>query len=107
VFRENVIDEKYKIIADFFEGSQERGRNFLYNLLTLIRYQEERINFARLVYLMARIEPGKDSGKEEKDAYKKFAGSVIEWVQTREDRRQMETAIILYVYHIRETEDMQ
>ena len=105
VFETKVLQEKYAIISRFFQASEELGKNFLYNILSLIRKQEERINFARFIYLMSRMEPGQEAKQQQKDSYQEFSKAMIQWIQTAEDRKQMETAIIMYVYHIREKEE--
>ena len=105
VFETKVLQEKYAIISSFFQASEELGKNFLYNILSLIRKQEERINFARFIYLMSRMEPGQEVKQQQKDSYQEFSKAMIQWIQTAEDRKQMETAIIMYVYHIREKEE--
>lgn len=100
-----VIGEKYKAIEKFFDFSDERGNNFLYNLLELIRNQEDKINFARVVYFLSRLEPDKDESIEKKEHYKEFSKKIIEWVKDKNDSRELKTAINMYVYLHRTKED--
>lgn len=102
VFEDEVLAEKYEIIAEFFKGMDERGNAFLYHLLDLIRKQKDKINFARYVYLLARLEPGQKEGEEKKKAYRKFSTNMFKWVRSENDKRQLKTAIQMYVYGKRE-----
>ena len=103
---DKVIGEKLQAINAFFEeffsvnseDNNERGKNFLYNLLELLRGRSERINFARYVYLLSRLEPDKSAGKKEKERYAEFADKMVRWHENDEDVRQLKTAILLYVY---------
>lgn len=102
IFEKEVLEEKYQVIAEFFDGIDERGNSFIYHLLELIRNQEEKINFARYVYLLARMEPDQKAGKEKEEAYHKFSTSMFKWIQSEKDRRELKTAIQIYVYSKRE-----
>ena len=111
---EKVIGEKLRSLEDFFSlaskseydaRKNERGKNFLYSLLELLRGRSEKINLARYVYLLSRMEPEKDDAKDEKDEkerYRAFADKMLRWYQSEEDTRQLKTAILLYVYLTRE-----
>lgn len=100
-FIEQVIGEKFKVIQEFFECSEDRGMAFLYRLLELIRSQAEKINFARYVYLLSRMEPKEDE-EEKRKAYQKFSQNMYRWIKSERDCRQLKTAITLYVYWSRE-----
>lgn len=95
---DGVIGEKLSCIAAFFDASRDRGNAFLYNLLELIRNQGERINFARYVYLLSRMEPDSEAKQEAKEAYQVFSRKMFRWIQGEKDRRQLKTAITIYVY---------
>ncbi|MFQ9107596.1 MAG: type III-A CRISPR-associated protein Cas10/Csm1 [Coprococcus sp.] len=106
-FEDKVVAEKYRTLAAFFDTTEKRGRNFLYKILELIRHQErmmkeegDKIGFARLLYLLTRLEPTKDG--EEKEAYRHFSKCMYQWIQSPEDCRQLKTAINLYAYMNRE-----
>ena len=66
----------------------------------LVRNQKEKINFARFVYVIARLEP-KEEG-EEKERYRLFSRKMHEWIQKEKECRQLKTAMTLYVYMHRE-----
>lgn len=105
VLREKVLGEKLACLTKFFElhtGDEEkRGQAMLYNLLMLLRMTgEDRINYARCAYLLARLAPSSKE-TEKYAAYTAFAHSVIDWANSAEERRQLITAIYIYVYQNR------
>lgn len=102
VFKEKVIGEKLGCIRRFFKnqarnGADERGMAFIYRILELLRSCDEQINLARIAYLLARLEP---DGREEEARlrYREFSRNVMQWCRLEEDRRELITAIYLYVY---------
>ena len=109
-FIDGVRFEKLDIISDFMNKCEDKGKSFLYKLLELIRNQDEKINFARLIYLLSRIEPEKNIIKDDekyskqKEAYDKFCEKIVTWIKNKDDIRQLKTAITLYAYLIREKE---
>lgn len=105
IFEKKVIGEKYNTIRDFFDNSSERGSAFLYRLLELIRGRRESVNFARYVYLLARLEPDKKANEKQQELYKEFSRKMYKWIESEEDCRQLKTAINMYVYMTRESED--
>ena len=73
---------------------------FLYRMLELIRHREDKINMARLAYMLARLE-----SKEKKEEYQIFSRKVYQWSCNKEDSKQLITAIYIYVYlHRKEDE---
>lgn len=104
-FEEKVLGEKYLTIKEFFDENKDYGKGFLYNLFELLRNQREKINFARYVYLLARMEPEMDADESIKQKYRLFSSKMLEWIHNEEDINQLETAIIIYVYLIREEEE--
>lgn len=105
IFEKKVIGEKYNTIRDFFDNSSERGSAFLYRILELIRGRRESVNFARYVYLLARLEPDKKANEKQQELYKEFSRKMYKWIESEEDCRQLKTAINMYVYMTRESED--
>lgn len=106
-FEKGVLGEKLTAIERFFTQTDGRGNSFLYNLLELIRGRGDKINFARYVYLLSRMEPDSKAPKEQKEEYRIFSEKMIRWVQNEEDSRQLKTAITIYVYLNREREEGQ
>ena len=114
VLDEKVIGEKYIAIEKFLGGQNDRGNTFIYRILELFNNREEKINIARLAYILARLEPqkpnkGKEVDKEEfekaKENYMEFSKKVYKWIKNEEDSKQMKTAILLYVYNNRKLEE--
>ena len=93
-----MLGEKYKLFEGFFRDTQERGMAFMYHLLELIRGRNESVNFARYVYLLARLEPGNKADSEQKRLYKEFSREMYKWIHSDEDCRQIKTAMNLYAY---------
>ena len=101
---ECVLAEKYRCINEFFNFSAERGKNFLYKILELLRNRKEKINLARYVYLLSRMEPDKKAEDGEAlKRYRAFAAKMLQWIQNDKDTRQLKTAIQIYAYITRET----
>lgn len=105
MFLDEVIGEKFYTIKDFFENTEDRGKNFLYNLLELIRNRGEKINIARYIYLLARLEPKQWEDEVAKETYRIFSENMYEWIKDETSCRQLKTAINLYAYLVREKED--
>lgn len=105
VFEREVVGDKYEAIKKFFDSSKERGNAFLYRLLELIRGRQDKINFARYVYLLARLEPNKEAEPGQKQQYREFSQKMYGWINSEKDCRQLKTAINMYVYMTREEEE--
>lgn len=102
---DEVLGEKFKTIYEFFENYEDRGKAFLYHILELIRNKGDKINFARFVYLMSRLEPGPKAPAEKKAIYHDFSEKMCGWIRSDRDCRQLKTAINLYAYYKREDTD--
>ncbi len=103
--KEKVLGEKYALIDKFFSADTEKGASALYKMLSYLRGSKEQINVARLVYMLGRLEPAKDATQEEKDIYVDFAKNMYNWLKKEEDRKELITAIYLYVYLHREKKE--
>jgi CRISPR-associated protein Csm1 len=103
-FSRKVIGEKYKLLQEFFAISDDRGKNFMYHLLELLRSREEKIQFARYVYILARLEPDQEAPEIQQQNYRKFSEKMYRWYQEEEDSIQLRTAMQLYAYLTREEE---
>lgn len=103
--KEEVFEEKYRTLEAFFNETEDRGMAFLYKMLELIRNQNDRINFARFVYLLSRLEPNEEG--EAKVRYSQFSKKMYQWIQSEKDCRQLKTAINLYAYMHREKGEEQ
>lgn len=103
-FENRVLKEKFLSLKQFFDASDEHGKAFLYHLLELLRNSGERIQFARYIYLLSRMEPGVESRPELRELYRSFSSNMIKWYDDPEARKELITAIYLYVYYTRNSE---
>ena len=104
-FLEQVVAEKIGALQEYFGNNEERGMAFLYHLTELLRDYDTKINIARYVYLLSRMEPERESSTEVKNAYQKFSEKMYLWSQNPKDRKELLTAIYLYVYLNRKEEE--
>ncbi len=104
-FINGVLEEKYNVIKDFFEKNENYGKNYLYNLMDLLRNTDEKINLARYVYTLSRMAPKENATQSEKDMYEEFSKNMYSWIKDEKSRKQAITAIYIYVYTIREKGD--
>lgn len=111
-FIENVVEEKLYFIQKYFKVVDEKGKNFLYNLLELVRKRKgDKINIARFAYLLGRMEPKVQRGEkkeeieEKRDLHREFSRKMYEWIRVEKDAKELEMAIYLYVYTKREKEE--
>lgn len=95
-----VIEEKYRHIADYFSGNEERGMAFIYKLLELLAERDDRITKARWVYFLTRMRnPTGDTAP-----FQQFANRLHQWFQDPTDAKQLKTALHLYIYRTRKEE---
>ena len=124
----SVYDKKFKLIYDFFEENakirknndenvESRGKNYLYNILELVRNCERseegddeeekksnkmkyggKLNIAKLAYMLSRLAPEKKAPAEYKDLYDEFSRKLYEWSSNSNDRREIIMAIYIYAY---------
>jgi CRISPR-associated protein Csm1 len=105
IFVEKVLEEKYRLISDFFGTMQDYGKAFLYHLLELMRRRADRINLARYAYLLARMEPAKGADDATRETYRRFSQQMYQWMLDEEECRQAITALTIYVYTIRDKQE--
>ena len=109
---EEVFGEKYATLEKFIGNQKERGNSFIYRVLQLFNENdgEDKLNIARLAYVLARLEPQKpNTNKKEvlseyekdKENYKEFSKKIYGWIKNKKDSKQVKTAILLYVYNNR------
>ena len=95
-FEEKVLGEKLKLLQDYFTEIDERGKSFLYRLLNLLRDEEsDRLNIARLAYLLARLEP---QNKDLKEKHSEFSKRVYRYARNEKDRKELISAIYIFAY---------
>ena len=100
-----VLGEKLDLIKRFMNEMQNRGNSFLYNVLDLLRNSDEKINVARLIYLLSRLEPEqKNSTLAQQKIYKEFSEKIYNWSRDGEQRKYLICALMIYVYLTRNEE---
>lgn len=107
-FKSLVIGEKFKLINEYFTEMQDKGMSTIYNLLNYIRNLDDTINLARLAYMLGRMEPDKLDSEDRKTLYRRFSSQFYKWVtgeKAEENRKELITAIYLYVYLNRESKE--
>lgn len=98
-FIEGVYQSKLVQLRKYFKSQDERGKAFIYRLIELLRAYDK-LNTARLAYLLARLEDA--ASKEEKEKFKEFKNIFWAWYTGGEQERQeAEMALLLYIYEIR------
>ena len=97
-FVECVISEKMNALKNFIDCQDNKGKSLLYNMLELIRKKNDgdRLNIARFAYLLARNRPTYDDDKLIK--HMELEHKLYNWIQNDKDRRELITAIYIYVY---------
>ena len=107
-FIHNVMGEKFRVLKEFFkegligeEQSHVFGSSFLYNLLELLRNSEDKINRARLAYLLSRMEPKDRASDAEKEHYRTFRDHLYKWYPSVDDRKELISAVYIYSYIFR------
>ena len=99
-FITNVYDDKLEQIRYFFNHQDERGKNFIYKLIELLR-NHDRMNMARLAYYLTRLE--ELTRETDRDKFKTFKNLFYSWYTNKndKDRKEAELALLLYIYEIR------
>lgn len=108
VFKRRVMGEKYVLIDSFFSDDDEKGMAAIYKLLRYIRNLDDKINLARLAYLLGRIQANIKDSDENEEKYKAFSKQLYEWISNDpkgENKRELITAIYIYVYLHRKDEE--
>jgi hypothetical protein len=108
VFKSRVMGEKYVLIDSFFSDDDEKGMAAIYKLLRYIRNLDDKINLARLAYLLGRMQANIKDSDENEEKYKVFSKQLYEWISNDpkgENKRELITAIYIYVYLHRKDEE--
>ena len=113
---DNVIKDKLYTLDQLFiipgineaqSSKMKLGKGLIYQLMDLLqgilndRVQGNHINIARILYLLARLEPKKHDPTY--GSYKNFVTSIHTWIQTEADCKALLTACNLIVYYMRDT----
>ncbi|VEJ34613.1 CRISPR-associated protein Cas10/Csm1, subtype III-A/MTUBE [Aedoeadaptatus ivorii] len=107
-FTENVIGEKYDLLKRYFHAMYpddvQSGHSALYQILYYLREIEDKINFARILYLLSRKKPKE---REARAVQQELIQKLYEWLKIGEERKALEMAMILLVYENRGDNDVQ
>ena len=101
VFLRRVQGEKLRALETFFGAEKsDYGSALLYRMLALLRAaRSDKMPLARYAYLLARLRPQRSA--ENAARYQEFARRMYGWALAEEDRRQLITAISIFVYRNR------
>ena len=101
VFAGDVLGKKLAALEEFFGAEEsERGNALLYRMLALLRdARRDKLPIARYAYLLARLAPSRNARNY--DRYEQFSRAMYGWALSEEDRRQLITAICIFVYRNR------
>lgn len=103
-FEKSVLEEKFKLLNEFFTINKKYGMSLIYRILNLVRENDNsRLNVARFAYLLARLKPEGIVSPRKERIYNEFCEKMYRWLTSDDDRRQLITAIYLYIYTKRET----
>lgn len=107
-FIKGVCEEKINFLLEhltFDESNKAKlfvGMTKFYKLFNLIEgMKSDRINLARFVYSLARMEPSINDANL-KNKYASFSQKIYEWVRDDNDRQELLTAMTLLIYYLRE-----
>lgn len=100
-FIDEIYNCKLPLIRKFFNNEDERGKSFIYKLLSLIdeRNKKDKIAFVRLAYYLTRLDD--DTPKNNKEQFKLFKQHFLTWFTNDNEINQVKMALILYIYEIR------
>lgn len=101
VFIRCVQGEKLLTLETFF-GAEEsgHGNSLLYRMLALLREaRSDKMPLARYAYLLARLRPPRNA--KNSALYQDFSRKMYGWALAAEDRRQLITAMSIFVYRNR------
>lgn len=117
-FAEGVCREKLQFLKDVFnlQGDGENGlpvgHTKLYQIKTYVEQIDNdahkgthKINIARLLYLLARLQPAKQRDKDvyehQLSLYNAMTQTLYAWIKDDKDRKELLTALHLAIYYMR------
>lgn len=107
VLLSDVLGEKLTCVRSLISPSTDNGGTFLHQVLALLQTSaDQRINIARLAYLLARHVPtGQQATTQNTTHYNKAAAQMHRWALDKKDREQLVTALMIQLYHTRDTKE--
>lgn len=108
-FREGVLNEKYLFLKKVLHlektplpaGKVPGSMSMLYRLLYLLSETDDdrgRINLARLVYVLARLEVPAGAGEQSRTALEELRRKIYAWATDSRHRKQLIMALNLLIY---------
>lgn len=105
IFINEVIGQKLRCIQKYFSEAEKRmkgnGNSFLFRIYECInqleQHTDEKINIARIAYLLARMAPTNNEYRLVR-SYEDFSTQMYRWTCSSHDRKQLVTAIRLFMY---------
>lgn len=94
-FTQNVLGEKFSVISKRIMSLDDKGKVFLYRVLELFINMDDKLNLARLAYVLAKIEP-KDQG--ERKIHQEFSKAVYKFAKSEKDRKEFIAAMYIFIY---------
>ncbi len=91
----NIVEPRMREVADIFK-QHEKGKAFIYKMVSLLRNYDQVISAPRLAYLLAR------SFEEDKENRDELCKKFYSWASNDKQRRCLIVALEWYVYSIRE-----
>ena len=90
-----------------FDGEEANklkiGKNQIYRLMNLIEEcDRDGMSLARYAYTLARMQPSK---KDLLPIYERFSSQMYAWMKNKQDRQELNTALNLIVYYLREDKE--
>lgn len=111
-FEMKVCKEKmnYLLARLSFDGDKFNklsvGKSLIYRLMDLIQLaDEDKLNIARFAYVLARMQPKQDKDEQKRKIYENFVSKMYQWINNKEDKKQLATALILLVYYLRDKKE--
>lgn len=105
VFVNDILGEKLTCIHTLAAPDTVNGGAFLHQVLALLQTSaDQRINIARLAYLLARHVPTEKQSTY-KDTYNNAATQLHRWALDETHRKQLITALTVYLYKTRDAKE--
>lgn len=111
-FEMKVCKEKmnYLLARLSFDGDKFNklsvGKSLIYRLMDLIQLaDEDKLNIARFAYVLARMQPKQDKNEQKRKVYEDFVSKMYQWINSKEDKKQLATVLNLLVYYLRDKKE--
>lgn len=111
-FTDKVCREKLQFLLQHIDYNSSNANklpyrmSMLYKILQLVEdADKDVVNIARFAYVMARLQPEKNSSREKIACYNEFSQQMYSWYTKAQDRKELYTALNLLVYYLRETKE--